>query len=1243
MRRVSILSRINAIQNGIKELDGGSFQKLFDAYLHKKYQFENIQPLGVQTGTNKPTKGTPDSFVKNEDGTFILIMYGSVEDAPVGKMKKDILSCFDEDKLELPQEKITKIICAYSSTNIHIEQIEELENLIEDINIEMIGLGTISNDLLVNYPFLAAEFLNIPIDTEQIYDIEDFIKVYDKNGMNAPLNMKFWGRETELDEVKSGLFKNIVTLLTGNSGTGKTRIALEICTQFQTNGWKVFCVKNNGELLYNDLKYYISDPGDYLLFIDDANHTTSLQYVMDFIINPPEGIYIKVLMTIRDYAKYRVKSLVCNYEIPSEVKISSLESKIVKQILMNNLGIQNDDYLDRIVKISKGNIRLAILAGKISIEKGYLAINNAMDIFENYYGKVINSQKLNEVMVNALFVIALLGPLRFKDSKITMQILEDVNINESEFIEICHELNSKELIDMYQDEAVKVSDQSLGNYIIEYVLIEKKTISLSKLLDLGFSRFKNKLLYAINTLISIFNSDKVKEYIERQVNESWNLASPELQLDYLTCFHALNEEKSLCILKRSIDEMKIVSEDLTKFSFDNKKNNHNIKMTEVKILCGYKYSEYYCDAIELLFVLFDKRPDSVMDFYFAFTDELSYDKYSYTMDYCKEYELIESMWKHSNEGKNINITILILHIFGEFLKCSFNKTEAGENARSINFIRLNIFLTDGCKKIRLLIWRALEILYKNDLYREFIERILSTPHGSGLQEKACKEVITYDCDCIKRLFVDTWEIPSFEQCKVLYDIEKHLIWLDIKYDEIFCKYKQCRDFLIYKTLIKEHIERNTWEDNEADRRKEIENLVKSFTDEDYRLMFKICNEQLEKKDRKEWLLQSGISVVFSTLEGNISEYINVVKIYLESGAPYSNYPERIIYFLIKNLGLKETEMLFGAYNYANKRKWECLFYQLIPEGEINDNYVSKLLDFVKQELELDNPIFPSASYLGKYKYIENDIVGLIGKIILKASDEKPYFAADFLERLVDDEKINYLINIFEGNISILEKLYLAAMGDNFDYYGKLLEVLVHRNIDFWNQFTIKLAENIHRNSYEQEAFEKMWISENYLEIISIACNNMIGQKHAYMIESEASIIFANSAKTSDEIKNRKKEWIKNYINQNFKNIERIEMIFEVVATFFQGDRMEYILEFLKCTHDIESFKNIPLFPSSSSWSGSEVPLINKKINFLEELISELKGFKYIEHRAYLKDKKNSYEKYKQSVLVREYLEDLDLA
>lgn len=152
------MSKLNLIQQKIKELDGGSFQKLFDAYLYEKYSFSNINPLGSHDGTNKVTKGTPDTYIINDDSTYTLITYGTVSGNPYKKLREDILSCLDESKTGLQKKQIKNIICGYCSSDLTAEQANELRQLTEDIELELIGIGTISYDLELKFPKLAYDF-----------------------------------------------------------------------------------------------------------------------------------------------------------------------------------------------------------------------------------------------------------------------------------------------------------------------------------------------------------------------------------------------------------------------------------------------------------------------------------------------------------------------------------------------------------------------------------------------------------------------------------------------------------------------------------------------------------------------------------------------------------------------------------------------------------------------------------------------------------------------------------------------------------------------------------------------------------------------------------------------------------------------------------------------------------------------------------------------------------------------------
>ena len=169
------MSKINQIENAILKLEGGKFQKLVDQYLYRKYKFSNIQSLGSQQGTDKPTKGVPDSYVRTLDGKYIAIMYGTYtkEAAKFVKVKSDIISCLERVK----DEDLTEIICCHTSSNFTIEQNKELCSLFD--NVTLIGINTLSNDLLYHYPMLAEDYLSVQIDTKQILSQPHFLESFE--------------------------------------------------------------------------------------------------------------------------------------------------------------------------------------------------------------------------------------------------------------------------------------------------------------------------------------------------------------------------------------------------------------------------------------------------------------------------------------------------------------------------------------------------------------------------------------------------------------------------------------------------------------------------------------------------------------------------------------------------------------------------------------------------------------------------------------------------------------------------------------------------------------------------------------------------------------------------------------------------------------------------------------------------------------------------------------------------------
>jgi len=84
---------------------------------------------------------------------------------------------------------------------------------------------------------------------------------------------------------------------------------------------------------------------------------------------------------------------------------------------------------------------------------------------------------------------------------------------------------------------------------------------------------------------------------------------------------------------------------------------------------------------------------------------------------------------------------------------------------------------------------------------------------------------------------------------------------------------------------------------------------------------------------------------------------------------------------------------------------------------------------------------------------------------------------------------------------------------------------------------------------------------------------------------------------------------------------------------------EYIIAFLNDNKNFEDFKKLYILSLSDSWSGSEIPLILEKIDFLRQLKNILKGTDFIDHRKYLEERCRELEKYKEIVELNEYLEN----
>lgn len=970
------MTKLNAIQDSIKRLSEGEYQKLMDIYLHKRYNFNNITPLGSHDGTNKTTKGTPDSYVKLDNSKYILIMHGTVERNTYSKLKNDIQDCLDIKKVKLNKDRIKKIICCYASSNLPIDKEKELTLLGEGIEIEIINLGTVSYDLYNHYPKIAEDILNVSVDTGQILTIDDFVELYDSNQLNSPLNLKLWNREKEISKLKKLILNNNLIMVSGSAGLGKTRLVIEILRDIENTfeDYKIYCIKGRGLPIYKDLKDYIYKSGNYILFVDDANEMNDLEYILEYLNNTNDGISVKIILTVRDYAKEfveKILSKVSNYE---EYKLGIMENKDIENILKRNFNIENNIFLERILEISKGNIRMATMAAKIALEHGFEGIQNPVDIFKYYYQDIIEDELRteNNVLIKSLFIISLLGPLDYKEDKNFLKILNYFNINMDLFHNSCIELNNLELVDLYKDKVAKINDQNMRDYLLYYILIDKKYVPIIGLFNKDIYLYKDKILESISIILNIFPSEETFEFIKNNVINYAETLSAKERYRFSKDLIVFDQEWILLYIKEQIEKLDKNIVDLRKFNFKSKMNYKIIKSEYVQILSKFRYMKHRDIAVDLILYLFEKNIQNPMDFYFVFTENYGYDEKSHLYNYELENLVINKLWKLTSNGKNINATILLIYVISNYLEYNHDVAKNIENYKGV-FITFYLIKNDGLIKLRKKMWWILGQLYKMENYRSKIERVLLdyNMYSMNNSENNLKEILRLDIKLFKKYILSQISEITFIQSDIIYNfnsISKRILKeTSIEINDVGLN----KNYNLYLTLTKPNDGLEGWEKEEKNIKENIEIMLKKYNKEEFNDLFKNLRK-IEELNHVEghnyWRLSNGVWNMFKLLEGN--QYVMAVESYLINNTPYGLTPQFVLPKLLKICGEEKTWRIINAHEYSSKNIWLLEYVLALPRKKLTMKIIRKfkldLINGVKENEKIN--LF----YMRLIKFVDYD-------------------------------------------------------------------------------------------------------------------------------------------------------------------------------------------------------------------------------------------------------------------------------
>lgn len=1220
------------IEKYLSAIDQATFQKMMNHLLHLEgYKF--IASPGSVIGKNKTSKGSPDSFF--EDGeNYIFCELTTQEKLSTGetffkKLKKDVEHCFDESTTEIASTKISKVILAFTqeiTPKEHNDLKEQVKKHNVNTKLEIYSIQEIPFRL-VYYPGLADKYIpGVKTTKGTFYTLPDFLKTTER-GLQPSLTNPFAGREEEIKQAKMLLLTNDILILTGNQGVGKSKLAVHLAEVFEDEfGYEPRVIASSPVPLWEDLNTFILPTNKYFIFFDDANKALpNLDYLLQFI-NGREKDTTKIVITVRDYVRQDLNKYLFNVPY-SEINIKQFDDKQISEIINGYLpeGLSLEPYvLERVLSLSKGNSRLALMATSSIQENNDIGIlKDVFSLYDQYFQKVKNDLSFldNHDNLKALGILSFFGVLDKNNGEVKALLETHFNVNWNQLWETYIELENVELVDVFHNEAAKISDQVLATYVFYKTFIDENTSSInySEWIALFIEKYDKKINKSLVDLINTFGFEELQDRITSLIIEVQRKLEDDTNnlYKFFEIFWFYRELDSLLFVRGWIDSLDEEQTELEEIKYEYEANDYVWAPEYFKLLLNFwgNNTLFTREAIELALKLMFKQPSRIPETLKHLNEQLKFHRYDYRNDFPRQLTLIEvlSNNKFSDREKAISEQ-LFLSLAPSFLGWEYTQFENRNDGQMIihNF---HLIKTPVLMELRKKILEKLFMLFeKNEV------AVLAAINKYAWTSRHIDSSIYADeQSLISEFFEEKLSPQNYSHCKIIYEyvdtLKEHNITL-LNNWVLFLNSDSMQIAKIFSSKFND--EKLQYIEREEKQKEDIKNYVLgkdiNFI-ENTLIQLDSVYKHAAKNNDGFWIDSSLPYLFLSLVEIDTNIYYKGLELLMLGNYSFELNSGNFIFTPIKTKLVEPKEIYnhINRYEYKQKQFWKQIFFEAIEENEIDEFFLQEFIGFLlslkkffylhnlEEYIKFDNQFTASKSLLQPASASHKNIVTYIAEILLSKSDS---INISF-DRRVCERCYKYFI--YKPNL-LKQIFFLNKKRDNhYDYEGK--EIASISSLD--NYFLVEYLNEVTKDvSYIHFKFDRLninfiWNLSTHEDILDKALEIIITKAPIFSnFEHQANILFKGLKQNPEQL-----EIIYNYIShfiaKNFESKQHIHIIMNVVTYRFNNEILRFLKEFLILNKNPEFLKHMWL-EKNGVFSGSRVPRIEAHITFLKTLLDMIK-------------------------------------